>query len=108
MIHRRFFNEQLAQASYLIACDHSRLALVIDPNRDVARYIEAAATENLRIVAVTETHIHADFVSGARELALRTGSQLYLSSAGGRDWQYAFAGQAHADLLTDGSHFLVG
>jgi len=108
MIHRRFFNEQLAQASYLIACDHSRLALVIDPNRDVERYIEAAARENLRIVAVTETHIHADFVSGARELALRTGSQLYLSSAGGRDWQYAFAEESHADLLTDGSHFLVG
>ncbi len=108
MILRRFFDDKLAQASYLVACEHSRLALVVDPNRNVAQYIEAAAKDNFRIVAVTETHIHADFVSGSRELALRTAAQLYLSDAGTADWKYAFAGEAGAELLTDGSHFMVG
>ncbi len=108
MILRRFFDEKLAQASYIVACDHSRLALVVDPNRNVAQYIEAAAQDNFRIVAVTETHIHADFVSGARELALRTAGQLYLSDAGTADWKYAFAAEAGAEMLTDGSSFMIG
>jgi len=108
MILRRFFDEKLAQASYLVACEHSRLALVVDPNRNVAQYIEAAAKDNFRIVAVTETHIHADFVSGSRELAMRTAAQLYLSDAGTADWKYAFASESGAEMLTDGSHFMVG
>ena len=108
MILRRFFDEKLAQASYLVACDHSRLGLVVDPNRNVAQYIEAAAEQNIRIVAVTETHIHADFVSGARELALRTAAQLYLSDAGDAEWKYAYAADSHAEMLTDGSHFMIG
>jgi hydroxyacylglutathione hydrolase len=108
MILRRFFDEKLAQASYIVACDHSKLALVVDPNRNVLQYIEAAAKDNLRIIAITETHIHADFVSGARELAARTGAQLYLSDAGGKDWKYAYASEARAEPLTDGSHFMVG
>ena len=91
MLLRRLFDDKLAQASYLIACEHSRVGLIVDPNRDIAKYIDAAAKENVKIVAVTETHIHADFVSGARELASQTGAQLYLSGAGGPDWQYAFA-----------------
>ena len=108
MILRRLFDEKLAQASYLVACEHSRLALVVDPNRNVSQYIEAAAQDNFRIVAVTETHIHADYVSGARELASRTAAQLYLSDAGTDEWKYAWAGDAGAELLTDGSHFMVG
>ena len=108
MLLRRLFNDQLAQVSYLVACDHARVGLVVDPNRDIAQYIDAAARENIRIVAVTETHIHADFLSGARELADRTGAKLYLSDAGGPDWQYRFASDADAELLTDGSHFMVG
>ncbi|MGK2962508.1 MAG: MBL fold metallo-hydrolase [Gemmatimonadaceae bacterium] len=108
MILRRFFDDKLAQASYLVACEHSRLALVVDSNRNVAQYIEAAAKDNFRIVAVTETHIHADFVSGSRELAMRTAAHLYLSDAGTADWKYAFALDAGAEMLTDGSHFMVG
>ena len=65
----------LAQASYLIGCERTGEALVIDPNRDVEQYLEAAAEYRLRITHVTETHIHADFVSGSRELAERTGRQ---------------------------------
>jgi hydroxyacylglutathione hydrolase len=108
MILRRFFDEQLAQASYLVVCDHSKLALVVDPNRNIDQYIEAAARESWRIVAITETHIHADFVSGARELAERTAAQLYLSDAGTPDWKYRYAADAGAELLTDGSHFTFG
>src|SRR5688572_33065475 len=108
MIFRRFFHDRLAQASYLLACQHAKVALVVDPNRDIRRYIDAAADEGLRITHVTETHIHADFVSGARDLARETGAQLYLSGTGGHDWSYAFATEANATLLQDGSHFTVG
>ena len=108
MLLRRLFDDKLAQASYLVACEHARVGLVVDPNRNIAQYIDAAARENIRIVAVTETHIHADYLSGARELADRTGAKLYLSDAGGPDWQYRFAHDAGAELLTDGSHFMVG
>ena len=69
MFFRHFFDPRLAQASYLVGCQATGEALVIDPNRDVAQYIAAAAAEKLRITHVTETHIHADFLSGARELA---------------------------------------
>ena len=87
MVFKRFFDNGLAHASYLIGCSGSRVALVIDPNRDLEQYIEAAADEGLSIAAVAETHIHADFVSGSRELADRTGARVYLSAAGGQGWQ---------------------
>src|SRR6185436_18332230 len=96
------------QAGYLVGCEITRTAIVIDPNRDVDRYIDVAARERLTITHVTETHIHADFVSGARELARRTGAQLLLSGAGGPDWQYAFAETSGARLLKDGDAIDVG
>jgi hydroxyacylglutathione hydrolase len=108
MLFKRIFHDKLAQASYLIGCQRTKVALVVDPNRDIGRYIDAAASEGLSITHVTETHIHADFVSGARDLARRTGAQLYLSGTGGRDWAYAFATESNATLLEDGSHFMVG
>lgn len=108
MIFKRFFDSKLAQASYLVGCPSSKEALVIDPTRSIEQYLRGAAEENLRIAHVTETHIHADFVSGARELAQRTGARLYLSGAGGRDWQYAYGADAGATLLQDGSRFAVG
>jgi hydroxyacylglutathione hydrolase len=94
MLLRRYYDDSLAQASYLAACDHAKVGIIIDPNRDVDFYIEAAAREKIQIVGVTETHIHADFVSGARELAKRTGATLYLSECGTDDWQYRFLDEA--------------
>jgi hydroxyacylglutathione hydrolase len=80
----------------------------VDPGRDVDPYLQAAAAEGLRVAHVTETHIHADFVSGARELAHRAGARLYLSDAGGSEWRYAYAAESGAAPLKDGSCFRVG
>jgi hydroxyacylglutathione hydrolase len=108
LIFRRLFDPKLAQASYLIGCQTTRQAVVVDPNRSVERYLEAAAEEGLRIAHVTETHIHADFVSGARELSHRTGAQLHLSAAGDAKWGYRYPDDSRASLLEDGSSIQVG
>lgn len=108
MLLKRFFHEGLAQASYLIGCQQTGEALIVDPNRDVAQYVAAARAAGLRVTHVTETHIHADFVSGARELAAMTGASLLLSAEGGQDWQYRFAREAGATFLQDGDTFAVG
>jgi len=108
MFFQRFFDETLAQTSYLIGCAATGEAIVIDPNRDAAQYIRAAEAEGLRLTHVTETHIHADFLSGTRELAQLTGAVMYLSDEGGPGWQYAFAAQGGAVLLHDGDRVQVG
>jgi hydroxyacylglutathione hydrolase len=105
MFVKRFFEPAIAQASYLIGCQASGEALVIDPHRDVDQYLATAAQENLRITHVTETHIHADFVSGSRELARRTGASLCLSDEGDKDWKYQFE---HARKLKDGDRITIG
>lgn len=108
MLVRRFYDDRLAQATYLIGCQRTGEAIVIDPPRDVAPIIEAARAEGVRITRVTETHIHADFVSGARELAAATGAQLLLSAEGGPDWQYGYAAEAGATLLHDNDVITLG
>ncbi|HEV8124816.1 MAG TPA: rhodanese-like domain-containing protein [Gemmatimonadales bacterium] len=108
MIFTRFYDDGLAQASYLVGCTATGEALIVDPNRDLEQYLRGAAAHGLKISAVTETHIHADFVSGSRELAERTGARLYLSAEGGKDWQYQFAEASGAQLLRDGSVIQVG
>ncbi|HTK56399.1 MAG TPA: rhodanese-like domain-containing protein [Gemmatimonadales bacterium] len=108
MIFTRFFDEKLAQASYLIGCVATGEAVVIDPNRDVEPYVRAAEHEGLRIVAVTETHIHADYLSGSRELAARTGAQLHLSDCGPAEWKYGFAASDKVRLLKEGDEIVVG
>lgn len=108
MLLKRFYDNRLAQASYLVGCAATGEAIVIDANRDADQYLEAAEAEGLRVTHVTETHIHADFVSGSRELAARSGARLLLSAEGGPDWQYAFADADEAVLLHDGDTFMVG
>ena len=104
MFFKRIYDEGLAQASYLIGCQQEGTAVVVDPRRDVQVYLELAAQQNLRIVAVTETHIHADYLSGSLELAARTGAALYLSDEGGTDWAYAFPHEG----LRHGSEMRLG
>lgn len=108
MLVRRFYDDRLAQASYLIGCQRTGEAIVLDPARDVAPYLEAAQQEGVRITRVSETHIHADFVSGARELAAQSGARLFLSAEGGADWQYAYATEAGATLLHDNDQIVMG
>ena len=108
MLLKRFYDERLAQASYLLGCEASREALVLDPNRDAEQYIRAAKAAEMRITHVAETHIHADFVSGCRELVRRTGATLYLSAEGGDDWSYHYAEEDGARLLKNGDTFDVG
>jgi hydroxyacylglutathione hydrolase len=108
MILKRFYDEKLAQASYLVGCDATGEALVVDPNRDPEPYLAAARAEGLAITHVTETHVHADFVSGARELARRAGAALLLSGEGDAEWGYTYARAEGATLLRDGDAFRVG
>ena len=90
MFFERVYEKGLAQASYVIGCQATREAIVIDPKRDIDTYLEIAERENLKITHVAETHIHADFLSGSLELANATGAKIYLSNEGGIDWQYQF------------------
>ncbi|MGQ0732760.1 MAG: MBL fold metallo-hydrolase [Acidobacteriota bacterium] len=106
MIVRRFFEPLLAQTSYLIGCGATGQAIVIDPNRDTDLYVRAAAAEQVAITHVTETHIHADFLSGSRELARRTRAELLLSDEGDTDWKYGFANEGQ--LLHHGDRVKVG
>ncbi|HEY7479252.1 MAG TPA: MBL fold metallo-hydrolase [Gemmatimonadales bacterium] len=108
MLLHRIWDPKLAQSGYLIGCTEAREALVIDATRDVEQYLALAASFNLRLAHVTETHIHADFVSGSRELAARAGARLYLSDEGGAGWRYDFAGPDGAVPLRDGDRFTVG
>jgi hydroxyacylglutathione hydrolase len=108
MILKRFYEDRIAQASFLLGCSASGEAIVIDPNRAVDRYIDAANAEGMRITSVTETHIHADLVSGSRELARRTGASLCVSAEGGPDWQYAFAKEPGVRLLRSGDSIRAG
>ena len=107
MIVTRLFEPTLAQTSYLIGCAASGEALIIDPNRDIDRYLRAAEREGLRISHVTETHIHADFASGLRELTARTGATAWLSDEGDAAWKYTVPGPVrpirHGDRITLGN-----
>lgn len=107
MLLQYFYDDRLAQASYLVGCPASASAIVIDPSRNITPYIEAAARHGLNIEHVTETHIHADFVSGTRELAAATGALMLLSGEGGTDWSYQFADD-NTRLLRHGDTFYVG
>ncbi len=79
MIVESFFDEGLGNSSYVVASDKGTTAVVIDPQRDVDRYLDAAARRGRQITHALETHLHADFVSGSRELASRTGATVVAS-----------------------------
>src|ERR1700704_416629 len=108
MLFRRFYDENLAQASYMIACEKTRDAIVVAPNSDVAQYTRAAGADRVKIAHVTETHIHADFVSGAHALAKTAGARLYLSGEGSNEWGYTGAALKGATVLRDGSRIDFG
>ena len=108
MYLRYFYDQKLAHASYMVGCQATGEAIVVDPNRDVDMYLQEAEANNLRIVGTTETHIHADFVSGSREIAERTGARLYVSDEGDENWKYQFLDGYDHQLLKDGDEFWAG
>jgi hydroxyacylglutathione hydrolase len=104
MYFQHVYDKSLAQASYFIGCQKKGVAIVIDPKRDVDTYLDIARQNNMKITHIAETHIHADFLSGSRELAAVTDANLYLSDEGGPDWQYEFKHEG----LRDGNVISVG
>jgi len=88
MYFKQIFEPKLAQYAYIIGCQETKEAIVIDPMRDIDRYINIAKMDSLNIVAATETHIHADYLSGLREFAERLNIQILVSDEGTEDWKY--------------------
>ena len=108
MLLKYFYDEKLAHASYLVGCQRTQEAVIVDPGRDIEQYLETAGREGLKITAVAETHIHADYVSGARELADRVGAKLYVSDEGTADWKYEYLDGYPSQLVHDGDSFMIG
>ncbi|HEV2669178.1 MAG TPA: MBL fold metallo-hydrolase [Blastocatellia bacterium] len=98
MYFKQFYLGCLAHASYLIGSGGE--AAVVDPQRDIEQYINEAEAEGMKIKYVIETHLHADFVSGHRELAERTGAKIVFGRKAGAAFDYAPA--------KDGDEFRIG
>ncbi len=105
MFFQQIYDKSLSQASYFIGCQATKEAIVIDAKRDVDTYLALANQQHMRITHITETHIHADFLSGTRELAALTDATIYLSDEGGSDWRYTFPhkGLLEGDLIKVGN-----
>lgn len=88
MYTQQFFVEGLGCASYIVGCEAQGVAAVIDPDRSVQKYLDAAAARGLRITHIIETHLHADHVSGNTDLAARTGADIYLHEASGAEFAH--------------------
>lgn len=98
MYFEQFYLTCLAHASYMLGSGAE--AAVIDPQRDVDIYLQAAEEQNLKIRHIFETHLHADFVSGHKELAARTGAQIYIGTRAGAQFPHV--------PLTDGFEVKMG
>ena len=108
MILQRFYDENLAQASYLVACEKTKKAAVVAPTSDVAVYTRAASEAKLTSTHVLEPPVHADFLSGGASLVAETGAELCLSAEGDDKWGYDFAGIPNAHKLRDGDEISLG
>src|ERR1051326_3735512 len=98
MYFKQFYLGCLAHASYLIGSDGE--AAVVDPQRDVDQYIDEAATQNLQIKYIIETHLHADFVSGHRELSDKTGAEIVFGKKAGATFPHR--------AVKDGDELTIG
>ncbi|UXU83841.1 persulfide dioxygenase-sulfurtransferase CstB [Mammaliicoccus sciuri] len=88
MFFKQFYDNQLSQASYLVGCQRTGEAIVIDPVRDLTKYMEVADSEGFKITQAAETHIHADFASGIRDVAERLNANIYVSGEGDDQLSY--------------------
>ena len=104
MYFKQFLHDDLGCSSYLIASRESREAVVIDPQRDVQQYLDLAAERGYSIVAIIDTHLHADHVSGNRYLAAATGARVYLHEEA--DALFPFHAVHDGDVLNVGQVLL--
>lgn len=108
MLLKYFYDPRLAHASYMVGCQATGDAIIIDPGRNIEQYIVAAEENDMQIVAAIETHIHADFVSGGRELSKHVGAKLYLSNEGDKDWKYQNLEGYNFQFIYDGHVLMIG
>lgn len=110
MFFKQIFDPKIAQYSYVVGCQATGEAAVIDPLRDIDQYDCIAEAEGLRITKAVDTHIHADYLSGLREFAER-GVKVYASDEGDKDWKYEWlinSSKYDYELLKDGDAFSIG
>src|SRR5207253_1723885 len=98
MYFKQFYLGCLAHASYLIGSDGE--AVVVDPQRDVDQYVQEAGAQNLKIKYIIESHLHADFISGHRELAARTGAEIVFGQKAGAKFSHR--------PVKDGDELIIG
>jgi glyoxylase-like metal-dependent hydrolase (beta-lactamase superfamily II) len=89
MILQQYYLGCLAHASYLVGDERTRVAAIVDPQRDVEQYLRDAAAHGLRIEHVFLTHFHADFVAGHLELRERTGARIHLGARAQADYEFS-------------------
>jgi hydroxyacylglutathione hydrolase len=100
MIVERVYTPGLAEVAYYVADETAREVAIIDPRRDVEEYLDWMSERGLKLVAILETHVHADFVSGARELTAATGAPVYAGKLGATEFPHV--------ALEDGQEIPVG
>jgi glyoxylase-like metal-dependent hydrolase (beta-lactamase superfamily II)/rhodanese-related sulfurtransferase len=88
MYSQQFFIDGLGCASYIVGCEAKGVAAIIDPDREVQKYLDAATARGLTITHIIETHLHADHVSGNSDLAARTGAAIYVHEASGAEFPH--------------------
>mgnify|MGYP001627252408 CR=1 FL=1 len=105
MFFQQFEAKGLSHFSYAVGSKDEAEVAIIDPERDIKTYITYAAENRVKIRYIFETHIHADYASGARALAERTGAQLFVSGYD-KDQKYAYD-FPHTDVK-EGDRFEIG
>ena len=88
MFFKQFYEDNFSQASYLIGCQRTGEAMIIDPIRDLTNYMEVAENEGFTITQAAETHIHADFASGIRDVAEKLDAKIYVSGESNDELSY--------------------
>lgn len=107
MYFKQFYDQKLSQTSYMVACQKTKEAIIIDPKRVLDEYKETADAEGFKITQATETHIHADFASGLRDASRKFDATLYVSDEGDENWKYQNIPDDTV-LLKEGSIINVG
>ncbi|MFC3419424.1 rhodanese-like domain-containing protein [Salinicoccus hispanicus] len=107
MFFKQFYDQKLSQTSYMIACQKTKEAIIIDPKRVLDEYAQVAESEGFTITLATETHIHADFASGLRDTGRRFNAKIMVSDEGDENWKYSNMPEG-TEYLKDGDKIKIG